>query len=137
MLYRDLTGPIIDVLVGPRHKKYSIHEHCLSKSCDFFDREVKKAGLGSSEKTIHLPDDDAEAFAMFASWLYTRTLRPVNATIKYKEDLTGFVKDHFATVDPYFELYFMAEEWNLRALKNHIMDALQVYIAEHKFVFGS
>ena len=136
LLYRDLTGPIIDVFVGPKHKQYSIHEYRLSKCCAFFDRKVKKAGLESPEKTIHLADDDAEAFEMFASWLYKRTIKPVNATIKYKEDSTGFVKDHYATVDPYFELYFMAEERNLVALKNHTMDTLQAYIAEHKFVFG-
>lgn len=73
---------------------------------------------------------------MFACWLYKGNVKPVDTTMKYKESRTEFIKDHFATVDPYFELYFMAEERDIVALKGHTMDQLQAYVTEHNFVFS-
>ena len=136
-LRRDLTGLIVDVFVGPKRKKYSIHENRLIKCCRFFEEELSNTGLEDSRKTIYLADDDAEVFELFASWLYKGKVTPINANMKYKEGSSGFVKDHVSTIDPYFELYFMAEGRGLVALKNHTMDLLQAYVAEQDFVLSS
>ena len=73
---------------------------------------------------------------VFIGWLYEGKIKPVNARMKYKEGNNGFVKDLFATTDPYFALYYMASERELIALKNHVMDTLQAFMAEQKFVFS-
>ena len=39
------------------------------------------------------------------------------------------VVDHKASVDPYFELYFMTEERGLRSLQNLAMDCIREYTA--------
>lgn len=56
--------------------------------------------------------------------------------MKYKEVTDGFVKDHYSTANPYFEAYYMANERGLITLKNQVIDVLQAYMAEQKFVFS-
>ena len=56
--------------------------------------------------------------------------------MKYKESNNGFVKDLYATTDPYFALYYMATERGLVLLKNHVMDMLQAFMADQKYVFS-
>ena len=131
-----MTGNIIDIFVGDKRERYRVNETRLSKCCSFFAEKLRDAGQQDIEKSLHLPDDDPEAFDMFASWLYEGKVKPVSARMKYKEGSSGFVKDHYGTVNPYFELYFMANDRGLVTLKNHVMDLLQAYMAEHRFVFS-
>lgn len=92
-LPRDLTGLIVDVFIGPKRKKYSIHENRLIKCCKYFEGKLRDTGPEDSRKTIYLADDDAEVFELFASWLYKGRVKSINTTMKYKEGGSGFVKD--------------------------------------------
>ena len=85
-----MTGNIVEVFVGPvsvseasssvlirfhgqKKERYHVHETALRKSCNFF-----KEQLGCTEQqdtkrsSIWLPDDDPEAFEMFASTYIAR-----------------------------------------------------------------
>ena len=49
-------------------ERYHVHETRLRKSCSFFKEKLKcTEQQDTKKKSIFLPDDDAEAFDMFAS----------------------------------------------------------------------
>ena len=134
--FRDLSGNVVHIFVGHKEKRYSVHESRLSACCQFFFQKLRDANQEGPGKPLYLPDDNPDAFEIFANWLYKGYVKPVNATTKFKESDSGFIVDHYATVDPYFELYFMAEERGLVELKNHTIDVLRAYISEQNFVLS-
>ena len=125
------------ILVGHDRAEHNIHANLLRTCCSFFAERLQDTSDEDTKiVTLHLPDDDPGAFKIFAHWLYKEELRPISATMKYKEKQSEFVKDHYATANPYFELYYMAEKWGLQNLKNDVLNLIRAYIGEEKFVFS-
>lgn len=77
-----------------------------------------------------LPDDIPEVFQLLHTWLYTSKLKPV--AYVYKDVGNSFVKDHVASTDPYFDLYYMAEARQLRDLQNLATDRIREYYAKEE-----
>ena len=48
-------------------ERYHVHESRLRKSCSFFNEKLGGTKQQDMKKSIFLPDDDPEAFDMFAS----------------------------------------------------------------------
>ena len=48
-------------------EQYHVHETRLRKSCSFFKEQLECTKQQDNKKTIFLPNDDPEAFDMFAS----------------------------------------------------------------------
>ena len=46
---------------------YHVHETRLRKSCSFFKEKLECTKQHNNKKTVFLPNDDPEAFDMFAS----------------------------------------------------------------------
>ncbi|PCH00554.1 BTB/POZ [Penicillium occitanis (nom. inval.)] len=67
-------GGSLGVLVGAEKKLFSVHEKLIRASSQFFDRAMSGAWLESAQRTIQLPEDEAEIFGIYVHWLYYGTL---------------------------------------------------------------
>ncbi|GFF94256.1 hypothetical protein IFM47457_09823 [Aspergillus lentulus] len=53
---------------------FSVHEALVRASSSFFDKAMASDWKESQQRTIHLPDDESEIFALYVHWLYYGTL---------------------------------------------------------------
>ncbi|PLB48318.1 hypothetical protein P170DRAFT_448051 [Aspergillus steynii IBT 23096] len=67
-------GRTIDIVVGVERKVYSVHEQLIRASSVFFDKVMAGEWTESRQRTVQLPDDDPEIFALYVHWLYCGTL---------------------------------------------------------------
>ncbi|RLM00041.1 hypothetical protein CFD26_108239 [Aspergillus turcosus] len=70
----NLRGRTVDVVVGAQQEVFSVHETLIRASSSFFDKAMAGDWKESQQRTIHLPDDDSEIFAVYVHWLYCGTL---------------------------------------------------------------
>lgn len=80
----SLNGPIITVQVGPEDEENSqsnretfyVHENAICDASPYFANAMKPewSNLRPDPRTIILPDDDADAFELYLSFLYSRQL---------------------------------------------------------------
>ncbi|KAF2659990.1 hypothetical protein K491DRAFT_590022 [Lophiostoma macrostomum CBS 122681] len=62
---------VVGVLVGPSGEKFTIHKTLLVTSSSFCKAALSGDWKEAAEKSIKLPDHDAEAFGIYVKWLYT------------------------------------------------------------------
>ncbi|KAH6665472.1 hypothetical protein B0J14DRAFT_569075 [Halenospora varia] len=103
------------------------------------DTETGKKGL------IFLNDEDPEAFGMFIAWLRTgavakpptviklKTMLPQAEIDRMEEDLRRRFNHHEETL---VLLYCLAEKYDIEALANNTIDAIQDGFYEYRTVFG-
>jgi len=133
---RLLSGPGVNIFVGPKRKCFVVHATLLCQSCACFKRRLR--GIEQNEdanKELYLPDDDAEVFQLFHTWLYSQKLKPI--VKRCKENGSTFEDDHIGSTELYFNLYYMAEARNLHSLQNLTMDRLRQYYATENRISGS
>ncbi|KAF4624506.1 hypothetical protein G7Y89_g13668 [Cudoniella acicularis] len=133
----------IGVGVGSKRQEFSIHKTTLQRATKYFDQmidsEAGKKGL------IFLNDDEPKAFGMFIAWLKTGNVAkpPTNFKVKtmpsqaqleiLENDLRQRFDQHeFQLVN----LYCLAEKYNIEALANNTIDAIQDGFYEYGTVFG-
>jgi hypothetical protein len=61
-------------VVGAQQEVFSVHERLVRASSSFFDKAMAGDWKESQQRTIHLPDDEPEIFALYVHWLYYGTL---------------------------------------------------------------
>lgn len=61
---------MVTVLVGKGREKHIVHEQVLCERSPFFAAAFDKEWKEGQERTIPLPDDDPEAFALYLQWIY-------------------------------------------------------------------
>lgn len=133
---RLLSGPGVNIFVGPKRKCFVVHATLLCQSCACFKRRLR--GIEQNEDTnkeFYLPDDDTEVFQLFHTWLYSQKLKPI--VKRCKEKGGTFEDDHIGSTELYFNLYYMAEARNLHSLQNLTMDRLRQYYATENRIPGS
>ena len=133
---RLLSGEAVNIFVGAKRKCFVVHKALISASCTYFKRAIGRSEEnGVSSDGYYLPDDDAEVFHLFHTWLYSQKLRPISKVCREREG--GFENDHVASANVYFELYFMTEARGLRDLQNLTIDRIREYYAEEDIIAGS
>lgn len=73
-LLQRLRGRTVDIVVGAEKEVFSVHEALVGASSSFFDKAMASDWKESQQRTIHLPDDESEIFALYVHWLYYGTL---------------------------------------------------------------
>lgn len=114
---------MIKVYVGPKRKRYAIHEALLTRY-EWFRGKILYAGNGSaSGASISLRTEDPKVFELLISWLYRKEIKAIS--------ITDWVAKEQATL--YVDLYLRACAWEIYGLQNAIMDRLR---ARQTCVYG-
>ncbi|CAI7604491.1 unnamed protein product [Penicillium glandicola] len=82
---KRVQGPTLTILVGPSKEPFHIHESIICNSSLFFQKAMSGSWKESKERTLELPEDDPERFALYSHWLYFAKL-PVIAEGETKEE---------------------------------------------------
>jgi hypothetical protein len=107
---RTMGDEVVSIYVGPKRKKFLVHKKLICEASDFFSKAFTGGFQEAQENSMHLPEDDPNAFALFIDWIY-RSKIPKG---KKQEDQ--------ATL---YNLYIFAEKLCLDDLANATMDQIQ------------
>ncbi|KAK3068872.1 hypothetical protein LTR53_013235 [Teratosphaeriaceae sp. CCFEE 6253] len=113
-----LSGPTVDIYVGPERKHWALHRNLLCHHSSFFEtefegHEVPKGGTKDGESVLELPDDDAKGFQLLVKWLYQGQLED-NSVLTEVEKYEYAVSCH--------KLYMLCDKFDMLHLKNLAMD---------------
>lgn len=111
---RDLTGPVVTILVGPAEKSVFIHRTLLTSKSAFFNAALAGPWAESTTGIIRLSDEDPELFSLYASWIYNH---------EWAKDADG--KE--ATFHTCCHLFVLADKLGSEALQNAAIDKLREY----------
>lgn len=127
---RLLSGPTVDIFVGPERKHWSLHRNLLCHHSAYFEtefqgHEVPKGGKKDGDNQLELPDDDPRGFEFLVKWLYQGQLEDVaEATDEQKYEYA--VTSH--------KLYMLCDKFDMIRLKNLAMDQYRRYLNEAQLV---
>ncbi|KAK4894769.1 hypothetical protein LTR27_007157 [Elasticomyces elasticus] len=65
---------IITVLVGAEESRFIVHKDAICAKSPFFNAACGREWIEGQEKTVRLPEQDAEAFKVYLRWVYNDTL---------------------------------------------------------------
>lgn len=110
-----LTSDAIRVYVGPKAKRYSVHEALLTRY-GWFREKIYDSSDVSSQGSITLHTEDPKVFELLISWLYRKRLKAISTTDAKvaREEVTLYV-----------DLYLRACVWEMHELQNALMDRLK------------
>ena len=128
---RLLSGPTVDIYVGPERKHWSLHRNLLCHHSSYFEtefqgHEVPKGSNGKAEENeLELPDDDPRGFELLVKWLYQGQLEDC-------ADLTEEKKYDYAVAC--HKLYMLCDKFDMIRLKNLAMDQYRRGLNEAELV---
>lgn len=105
-----LGEEVVEVLVGPKRKKFPIHKKLLCNASDFFSKAFNGGFQEAKDGSMNLPVDDPTAFELFIDWLYRSSLPSLR---------------EFEGRKTLYNLYFFAEKLCLNDLANQTMDKIR------------
>lgn len=109
----------VTILVGEDQTPFHVHMDRLCEASSFF----KAAFLGdfkeSSEKTMHLPEDDEGTFELFVDWLYNQRNEMLPEVTRDSDDEEEDERSLQA-----FRLYLLADKYRVCKLKSLVIEAL-------------
>ena len=110
-----LIGETIDIYVGEKAKRYTIHKGLLTQY-EWFRKEIFYYGNDTgSRKCISLRTEEPKVFELLICWLYRKKLNAIS-------DNEFFAKKEAKL---YVELYLKACVWEIHELQNALMDQLR------------
>jgi hypothetical protein len=117
---RALGDEMVSIYVSPKRKKFLAHKKLICEASDFFSKGSTEGFQEAQENSMHLAEDDPNAFALFMDWI-SRSKIPER---KKRKDQ--------ATV---YNLYIFAEKLCLDDLANTTMDQIQNLVdsLDHSF----
>lgn len=126
---RLLSGPTVDILVGPERKHWSLHRNLLCHHSSYFetefhDRDGPKKD-GTRDNTLELPDDDPLGFELLVKWLYQGQLEDASR-------LSEEAKYDYAVAC--HKLYLLCDKFDMTRLKNISMDQYRQCLNECQLV---
>lgn len=108
-----LIGDTIELYVGPKAKRYTVHEALLTQY-EWFQERIIYINKGS-RGSLSLPTDDPRVLELLITWLYRKKLNAIS-----KIDELG---EEEATL--YVDLYLRAGVWEIHDLQNALVDRLR------------
>lgn len=125
-----LSGPTIDVYVGPQRRHWSLHHKLLCYHSSYFETEFKghqvSQSEGNQEQTLSLPHDDPRGFELLVKWLYQGQLEDVSDIVGEERKYEYAVACH--------KLYVLCDKFDMIALKNIAMDQYRCGLHEAQLV---
>jgi hypothetical protein len=106
---RALGDEMVSIYVSPKRKKFLAHKKLICEASDFFSKGSTEGFQEAQENSMHLPEDDPNAFALFMDWIY-RSKIPERKKRKDQATL--------------YNLYIFAEKLCLDDLANATMDQI-------------
>ena len=84
-----LTPSIFKIIVGEGDdaQEFQIHEAVLTARSKFFKAAIGRKWKESEEKTVKLPEDDPEAFALYSQLVYTGQIPGMSDNIPQSRDV--------------------------------------------------
>ncbi|KAK4544633.1 hypothetical protein LTR36_004205 [Oleoguttula mirabilis] len=127
---RLLSGPTVDIYVGPERRHWSLHRNLLCHHSSYFEtefqgHEVPKGGKKDGDNTLELPDDDPRGFELLVKWLYQGLLEDVSLESDEK-------KYDYAVAC--HKLYMLCDNFDMISLKNVAMDLYRRGLNEAQLV---
>jgi hypothetical protein len=125
---RLLSGPLIDIYVGPSKRHWAIHHNLLCHHSEQLAAEL----LPSNETKMKTPDkldlldDDPAGFELLVKWLYQGKLDDVSDMA----DANGMY-DYAVRC---YKLYLLCERFDMPQLKNIAMDQYRKGLSEAELV---
>ncbi|KAK5674885.1 hypothetical protein LTS10_012297 [Elasticomyces elasticus] len=114
---RLLSGPTVDIYVGPERRHWSLHRNLLCHHSSFFETEFEghevPKGDKDGENKLELPEDDAKGFELLVKWLYQGQLED-SSVLTEEEKYDYAVACH--------KLYMLCDKFDMIHLKNLAMD---------------
>ena len=120
-----LSGDLLDIVVGPERKRWSLHRNLLAHHSSFFSPESDFVKDGKLE----LPNEDIFAFRLLVKWLYQGHIQDVS-TIKDVDKIWPYA---YACQN----LYLLCETIGISDLKNIAIDQFRRGCAESRLVPGA
>lgn len=116
---RLLSGPTVDIYVGPDRKHWSLHKNLLCHHSSYFEtefrgHEVPKREDIPQQNKLELPDDDPIGFELLVKWLYQGRLDGEDA------EMTDEKRYDYAVACQ--KLYQLCDKFDILLLKNLAMD---------------
>ncbi|EXJ54240.1 hypothetical protein A1O7_09577 [Cladophialophora yegresii CBS 114405] len=110
-----LSGPILDIFVGPDGRHWSLHQNLLTHHARFFDETyaINGAPKRIKDNKLDLRDEDPGAFELLVKWLYQGKIDDVSWMPKD-------VKWEYAFTCQ--KLYLLCDTIGLQELKNQAID---------------
>ncbi|KAH6671064.1 hypothetical protein B0J14DRAFT_564749 [Halenospora varia] len=103
-----LGDQLVTLFIGNKRRKFVVHKSLLHE--DFFNK-IFAAGA-SHGNTMHLPEEDPDAFSLFVDWIYRSNVPTSNDNARlHLRNLLG--------------LYVLADKMSLSTLKDKVIDVVQ------------
>lgn len=74
------------IVVGEEEEKFFVRAHLLGASSEYFRETLSSSNDAPTLQTVKLPDADANAFRLFAKWLYTGRFHLLTGPDKHVRD---------------------------------------------------
>ena len=114
-LQRDrlLSGPMLDVYVGPARRHWALHRNLLCHHSELLEAELRGDGKKQHDR-LELPDHDPAGFELLVKWLYQGKLDDVTDMADANQKYDYAVSCH--------KLYLLCDRFDMPQLKNVAMD---------------
>ncbi|KAJ5092917.1 hypothetical protein N7456_008778 [Penicillium angulare] len=106
-----LRSKTIQIDVGKKKESFTVHEQLIFASSPFFKAAFTGKWKESKERIISLPQDDPDAFAIYAHWLYYKT-------IPEHDDFNA------GTMTTLVKAYIMGDKILDRSFQNKVIDRI-------------
>ncbi|TVY15177.1 hypothetical protein LARI1_G007255 [Lachnellula arida] len=127
----DIGTDIVTIHVGPERKAFAIHKNLICNRSDFFSKAFNGPFKEGVDGTMHLPEDDPEAFSALVVWIYRDQL-PLFPSERFTDDRDGCER----YIDILLPFFLLAEKLCINALANQIMDRIQDVQLKHDSLFS-
>ncbi|RMZ28718.1 hypothetical protein D0859_07192 [Hortaea werneckii] len=126
---RLLSGPLVDIYVGPDKRHWCLHRNLLCHHSTYFEtefegHEVPKTMKADGQK-LDLPNDDPIGFELLVKWLYQGQL---------ENTLKGTDEQKYEHAVACYKLYLLCEKFDMIKLKNLAMDLYRQGLHEAQLV---
>ncbi|MCJ1380163.1 hypothetical protein MMC17_003266 [Xylographa soralifera] len=113
--------------VGPDEALYLVRKGLLISRCpEFFGLGLEGEFSEAQTNILILPEEDPGVFELFIHWIHQDAIPPLVAL-----DESNTMEDcALAKEATYYGLYYLAEKWSIKALKNRVMDCIRAYHAD-------
>lgn len=115
---RLLSGPTVNIYVGPSRKHWSLHKNLLCHHSSYFETEFHGHEVPKNDQSskLDLPDDDPRGFELLVKWLYQGQLDDASPDERSENEKYDYaVACH--------KLYQLCDKFDIISLKNLAMDA--------------